>query len=41
MWFLANAEVSFFDSLTITAICVLIVFSMLILLALWTVNFDL
>ena len=41
MWFLANAEVSFFDSLTITAICVLIVFSMLILLALIVAAFQL
>lgn len=41
MWFLANEEVSFFDSLTITAICVLIVFSMLILLALVVAAFQL
>ena len=41
MWFLANAEVSFFDSLTITAICVLIVFAMLILLALIVAAFEL
>jgi Flp pilus assembly protein TadG len=41
MWFLANEEVSFFDSLTITAICVLIVFAMLILLALVVAAFQL
>lgn len=41
MWFLANEEVSFFDSLTITAICVLIVFIMLILLALVVAAFQL
>ena len=41
MWFLANAEISFFDSLTITAICVLIVFAMLILLALIVAAFEL
>ena len=41
MWFLANEEVSFIDSLSITAICVLIVFSMLILLALVVAAFQL
>ena len=41
MWFLTNAEISFFDSLTITAICVLIVFAMLILLALIVAAFEL
>ena len=41
MWFLANEEVSFIDSLSITAICVLIVFSMLILLALVVASFQL
>lgn len=40
-WFLANEEVSFIDSLSITAICVLIVFSMLILLALVVAAFQL
>lgn len=40
-WFLANAEVSFIDSLSITAICVLIVFLMLILLALVVAAFQL
>lgn len=40
MWFLANEEVSFIDSLSITAICVLIVFSMLILLALVVAAFE-
>lgn len=39
-WFLANAEVSFIDSLSITAICVLIVFLMLILLALVVAAFQ-
>ncbi len=39
--FLANAEVSFIDSLSITAICVLIVFIMLILLALVVASFQL
>ncbi len=41
MWFLANADVSFIDSLSITAICVLIVFLMLILLALVVATFQL
>ena len=40
MWFLANEKVSFIDSLSITAICVLIVFSMLILLALVVAAFE-
>lgn len=39
--FLANAEVSLIDSLSITAICVLIVFIMLILLALVVASFQL
>lgn len=41
MWFLANENISFIDSLSITAICVLIVFSMLILLALVVAAFQL
>ena len=34
MWFLANENISFMESLSITGVCVLIVFLMLILLAL-------
>lgn len=41
MWFLANEKVSLIESLSITAICVLIVFSMLILLALVVATFQL
>ena len=41
MWFLANEEVSFIDSLGITGVCVLIVFLMLILLALVVAAFQL
>ena len=40
MWFLANENISFIDSLSITAICVLIVFLMLILLALVVAAFQ-
>ena len=40
MWFLANEKVSIIESLSITAICVLIVFSMLILLALVVAAFE-
>ena len=40
MWFLANEKVSLIESLSITAICVLIVFSMLILLALVVAAFE-
>ena len=40
MWFLANDEISFIESLGITGVCVLIVFSMLILLALVVATFQ-
>ena len=40
MWFLANEEVSFVDSLGITGVCVLIVFLMLIILALVVAAFQ-
>lgn len=40
MWFLANENVSFIESLGITGVCVLIVFLMLILLALVVAAFE-
>ncbi len=40
MWFLANEKISFIESLSITGVCVLIVFLMLILLALVVAAFE-
>ncbi len=40
MWFLANENISVIDSLSITGVCVLIVFLMLILLALVVAAFE-